>query len=551
MADILDQSLREFAKQGQGFWHRLFNSVAGAFGVGKGSSSKLFDRALQQLGNNRADALRTYVATSVNKNKPIDEVFPKETVDHFVRSILRAAEQFGATANQLASIKWEDLDINELLTNDGKQILDLSKLPGMDTELVDIMSKISAQIGDGTTFLREAVIDTPIRTKDRMQAQNELTNKDTAAKQFEPLFGKMLRMIQAVSPASGSFGKNTQDDFWNKAASLLGTPTSTIRRGRASLNDRITQTVDDLAPAHTGESRLISLFQRMAKTAQPFVTGAGNRIFGLLPSFIQRPILSAAGRAAASGAAATGATQAGQAAAAAAGMGAARMAVAFRMVTLAGGVLAAGFGLAVAGLKKLSSAAWDTTMRVTQYSGALSMAMAQSRVADLRRDIRTGQALSGVGAARIQAETNLSNTMAPLEMAIGLMGNMIGTAFADLGSGLMDIANNILIEPLVVGLAAITEVLSMIGVVSEETRKNVVAGADKIVDAINNKNKQDAFDPLGGEEMPVRQLFNAMLNAPQQPQRVQNANNQPLVPNVAVPGLQNAAAQVRMNPGKL
>lgn len=552
MADILDQNLREFAMEGRGFWNRIFRAITGAFGVGQNAPARLFDRAIAQFGSANMRDLRTYVAGRIAPFENVNTAFPRQAADHFVRALMSSAEQLGASAEQLAAIDWENINVRDLETNDPRRILDLTQLPGLDDEMTDIMDRLSTLLGDGTDFLRQVIQDHPTNRGERMQAEREPEFRGHIAEQFEPVFTRMLRLVQSVSPdAMGPQGANVQDAFWEQAAKLLGQSPGLVRGGTGTLNEQISQAVNAMSPAHPGESRIMNTMRRMFQSAQPTMTNVGNRIFGLLPNFIQRPILNAAGRAAANAAAATGATQAGQAAAAAAGMGAARMAVAFRMVTLAGGFLVTGLGLAVAGLKRLSSAAWDTTMRVTQYSGALSMAMAQSRVAELRRDIRTGQALSGVGATRIQSETNLANTMAPLEMAIGLMGNMIGTAFANIGSGLMDIANNLLIEPLVIGLAAITEGLGMLGLISEETRKNVVAGADKIVEAINNKDKQDAFDPLGGQDMPVRQLFNAMLNAPQPPPRVQNANNQPVVPNVAVPGLQNAAAQMRMNPGKL
>jgi len=531
MADILDQSLREFAKQGQGFWSRLFKAILGAFGVA-GKPVKIFDQIMQKFGSANMRDLRGYVAGRVAPLEDMKTAFPKAAVDHFVRAILKSAEEFGATAEQLAAIDWENVDFRDLETNDPKKLLDLTQLPGLDDDMKEIMSRLSELIGDGSEFLKQVVRDHPEKKSERMQADKEPENP--MFKQIEPMFNRFFKMLQFLNPTEKGDQKG-QDSFWESARKTLS-------------GEKLKKPDGTDATKMTGWRGVV---QSAARFVVPKVVNTGNRIFGMLPQFVQRPIMNAAGNAASALAQQTGASAAGQAAAAAAGMGAARMAVAFRMVTLAGGLLASGIGLAVAGLKRLSSAAWDTTMRVTQYSGALSMAMAQSRVAELRRDIRTGQALSGVGATRIQSETNLANTMAPLEMAIGLMGNMIGTAFADIGAGLMDIANNLLIEPLVIGLAAITEGLGMLGLISEETRKNVVAGADKIVEAINNKDKQDAFDPLGGQDMPVRQLFNAMLNAPQPPPRVQNANNQPVVPNVAVPGLQNAAAQMRMNPGKL
>lgn len=565
MADMIDQNLREFALEGRGFWNRIFRAITGAFGVGQNSPARLFDRAIQQFGSANMRDLRGYVAARVAPLENPNTAFPRQAVDHFIRALMSSAEQLGASAEQLASIDWENINVRDLETNDPRRILDLTQLPGLDDEMTDIMDRLSTLLGDGTAFLRQVVQDHPTNRVERMQAEREPEFRS----QFEPVFARMLRMVQAISPDStGPHGANVQDAFWEGAAKLLGQSPGLVRGqspglvrgGTGTLNEQISQAVDASSPRHPGESRIMNMLRGMAQSAQPYVTGAGNRIFGLLPNFIQRPILNAAGRAAANAAAATGATQAGQAAAAAAGMGAARMAVAFRMVTLAGGVLAAGFGLAVAGLKKLSSAAWDTTMRVTQYSGALSMAMAHSRVADVRRDMQVAGAVGRLGADRIHSESNLKDSMAPLEMAIGMMGSVIGGAIADVGTGLMDVLNVVAVGPMASTMSVMAEALAWLGVVSEETRDKIVEGTDKIIDAIDKKNPVDAFDPLGGDGMPMREFFNAFGAAPQKPQpgvgRIQMKQpNVPAVPNIAaapaVPGLQNAAAQVRMNPGKL
>lgn len=543
MADMIDQNLREFALEGRGFWNRIFRAITGAFGVGQNAPARLFDRAIQQFGSANMRDLRGYVAARIAPFENPNTAFPRQAVDHFIRALMSSAEQLGASAEQLAAIDWENINVRDLETNDPRRILDLTQLPGLDDEMTDIMDRLSTLLGDGTAFLRQVIQDHPTNRAERMQADREPEFRSHIAGQFEPIFARMLRMVQAVSPDStGPHGANVQDAFWEGAAKLLGQSPGLVRGGTGTLNEQISQAVDASSPRHPGESRIMNMLRGMAQSAQPMVTNAGNRIFGLLPNFIQRPILNAAGRAAANAAAATGATQAGQAAAAAAGMGAARMAVAFRMVTLAGGLMATGIGLVVAGLKRLSSAAWETTMRVTQYSGALSMAMAQSRVAELRREMMIAQVIGARGAARINAETELQDKMAPMEMVVTLMGNEIGRLGTTINSALVGAINNTMVQPFVSIGAGIVDGLAKLGLVSEETQQKVAAGAQKIVDAINDNKPRDAFDPLGGQGMPVRELFNAFLNAPQpnnQPQRAAQADK-PKVPNVMEVGFGNA-----------
>ena len=540
MADMIDQNLREFAMEGRGFWNRIFRAITGAFGVGQNAPARLFDRAISQFGSANMRDLRTYVAGRVAPFENVNTAFPRQAADHFVRALMSSAEQLGASAEQLAAIDWENINVRDLETSDPRRILDLTQLPGLDDEMTDIMDRLSTLLGDGTDFLRQVIQDHPTNRGERMQAEREPEFRGHIAEQFEPVFTRMLRLVQSVSPdAMGPQGANVQDAFWEQAAKLLGQSPGLVRGGTGTLNEQISQAVNAMSPAHPGESRIMNTMRRMFQSAQPTMTNAGNRIFGLLPNFIQRPILNAAGRAAANAAAATGATQAGQAAAAAAGMGAARMAVAFRMVTLAGGFLVTGLGLAVAGLKKLSSAAWDTTMRVTQYSGALSMAMANNRVADLQRDIRIAQVVGGRGAARINAETEFQDKMAPMEMMVTLMGNEIGRIGTLVNSALAGAINNTMIEPLVNIGSGIVEGLAKIGLVSEETQQKVAAGAQTIVDAINANKPRDAFDPLGGQGMPVRELFNAFLNAPPQNKQAQQAAqaDKPKVPNAMEVGI--------------
>lgn len=533
MADILDQSLREFAKQGQGFWSRLFKSITNAFGV-SGQPVKLFDKIVQQFGSANMRNLRSYVAGKLEPDEKLADAFPRQAVDHFVRALLKGAEELGATSEQLAAINWADIDFDALKTDDPNRLLDLSKIPGLDDDMKDIMSRLSEMIGDGVELLKDVRKTYPEKKSERTQAAREPENP--MFKNIEPMFNRMLKWIQFFNPNEPG-DKRGQDNFWGSAQQLFS--------GEKLNKD---------GPDPTRMSGLAGVAQRVGRAVFPRAVNAGNAIFGMLPGFVQRPIMRAAGGAAAAFAQATGASPAGQAAAAQAGMAAARLAVAFRIVSVASGYLTAGIAAVIGGLKWLSKAAMETTQRVTQYSGALSMATAQSRVATIRRDMMIGQAVQQGGARRIGAEVNLADKMAPLEMAIGIMGNAIGTGFANLNSVLMDVANNAMLVPFVSAMADIATMLEKLEIISAEARDEIVKGADKIAKAAEAKQPRDPMDPLGGRGMPVRELFNAFLNAPPQQQQAANpaAANKPAVPNVAggLMGFANPALEIGNRVGR-
>ena len=459
-------------------------------------------------------------------------------VDHVLRTILRGAEAMGISAERLAGIDWAGIDLNTILTGaveNGEFNLDLSRIPGLDQDITDAFRTVAE--GIAASGIQPLIQNAPLNRGQRTQAIEEPQRRADDV----PLNATLQRLsawLQRFSPQASMQGqRDPRTTLLQGLSGFLGQGAGPTPGGLQN----------GMQPHHTGQiagpqnnpqiqSSIANALQRAMQGAGNVAVRAGNFAFNRLPQFIQRPILGAATQAGVGGAAAAGMNAAGQAAAGAAAANAARVAVGLKLLSVGVGLAIGAVVGVVAGLKSLANAAWATTQRVTQYSGALQAAQAISEMREMTRNYQMGSIVGATGSKRIESNDAFAEAMMPLEASIAILGNAIGSFGTQFAADTVGFFNSTLLAPALEYLNTIVQFLPFIAADTKESIKN---GTDKIVQAIKEPaNKDGWIHPTGGPNMMAAMLAEMMpgfnMGEPEKPKPFQGAPG-PAVPNVLDP----------------
>lgn len=492
--------------------------------VMKGPDGKPQRYSQQQIDESIAAGIHTpeYISKNLNRiETPVEDTGPAperlnvSQVDHVLRTILRGAEAMGISAERLAGIDWAGIDLDTILTGaveNGEFSIDLSRIPGIDDE----MRGVFRQIRDGidTSGLQPVIQNAPLSRSQRTQASQEPAPPEVVT---TPAIQNIDRLINWLT------GERRDPQAPPRQASDVLTQATRILSG-------------DKTAMQPSDGSRPSFGARLAGTAIRATANTGQFIFNRLPQFIQRPLTNIATIVGQGAAQAAGLNPAAQAAAGKATAMAMQVAVGFK-------ILSAGFRLAtsavtgvVGGLKSMANAAWETTKRVTQYSGALQSAQAVAEMRAMTRNYQMGNIVSTTGADRIKSKEALEDAKMPLDAFNTVFGNAIGTFGENFAAETINFFNGRLLAPALEHLSTIVQFLPFI---AADTKENIKNGTDKIVQAIKEPaNKDGWIHPTGGPNMMAAMLAEMMpgfnMGEPEKPKPFQGAPG-PAVPNVLDP----------------
>ncbi len=416
----------------------------------------LFDRIVGRIGSANNRQLREHA-----RSEELGLNFNQKAADHLLRTMLQGAEALGASADELAAINWESLDIRDLFTNNADEWFDLTRIPGLSDNLQRIFGQVGQHID--TAFMQQIGRTFPERLNERIQSRSDTTDQQRRRdRELDTLFDRLHRGLQFIAPdpvdRPRRSGEPAGETFFDKLARMFGADmqdglqTARFRdtilddEGDVILNpnvavDKINNYIEQVF-GQTQASRSVGLVRRALGAAGPVVTRAGNAIFNTLPAFIRRPILLAAGRGGAMAAQAAGQGTQAQINAAAAAMGAARLATAFKIARVGAGILVDVIKTVVEALKGLAKYGAETVDRVSSYSGALAFAQANFERNETMRNIRMARDIEDVGEELINARDRLAEAMHPADEAAARIGARGSAIWDNLQAGGLESFNS-------------------------------------------------------------------------------------------------------------
>lgn len=538
---ITTEALRELTYQSPGFWSRMFRrAISSMMPDFTPRQAPLFDRIVGRIGSSNNRQLREHA-----RSEELGLNFNQKAADHLLRTMLQGAEALGASAEELASINWESLDIRDLFTNNADEWFDLTRIPGMSQNMQRIFGQVGRNID--TAFMQQIGRTFPERLNERIQSgRDTIENERARDRELDTLFERLNKGLQWVSPdpidRSRPANQPQGEAFFDKLARMFG---GDIQKGLENaayrdvvidddgdtvLNPNIaTDKINNYIEQVFGQQqagRSVSLVRSILSRAAPIASRAGNAIFGALPQFIQRPILLAAGRGGAMAAQAAGQGVAGQTSAAAAAMGAARLATAFKALQLGTLAIVGAIKMGVEAITAVVKHGRQTVDSVASYSGALSFAQANFERNEMLRNIRMARDIEGIGEELINAKDRLAEAMHPADEAAAKMGARGGAMWDNLQAGGLEVFNSgaeVMGEIPLIGGAIESMTLTLTKYMNEWVPQafamvGIMKNIAIKVGLIEENTKQDGnngrvvpINALGAPGDPMRDWFDAVL----------------------------------------
>lgn len=449
---ITTEALRELTYQSPGFWSRMFRrGISSMMPDFTPRQPPLFDRIVGRIGSANTRSVSEYA-----KAANLDVNFNQKAADHFLRTMLQGAEALGASADELAAIDWEHLDFADLMTGNPNEWFDLTKIPGLD----DKLTKIFGRLGKGfdSTFMEQLGRTFPEHKNEKIQSGTGTAEQQKRKEsELDALFERLNKGLDLVNLNSlkasadqkpGEFfferlaelsGGNDFRNFFNR--DIIPDEDGDLVWNPTEAKDKIDAFINSVFGKQSS-SQAISKLQSVIRRTAPVANRAAASIFNLLPSFIQRPILQAAGRGGAMAAQAAGQGPQAQAAAAAAAMGAARLATVFKIARVGAGILVDTIKTVVEALKGLAKYGAETVDRVSSYSGALAFAQANFERNETMRNIRMARDIEDVGEELINARDRLAEAMHPADEAAARIGARGSAIWDNLQAGGLESFNS-------------------------------------------------------------------------------------------------------------
>jgi len=497
----------------------------------------LFDRIIGRIGSSNNRQLREHA-----RSEELGLNFNQKAADHLLRTMLQGAEALGASAEELASINWESLDIRDLFTNNADEWFDLTRIPGMSQNLQRIFGQVGRNID--TAFMQQIGRTFPERLNERIQSGRDTEENERARdRELDTLFERLNKGLQWISPDPEDHQRPANqphgEAFFEKLASMVSPGlgfeiASSHPRAQIDDNSAYIPDANDATARESVDGYIDSLFgpQRVDKhkntintffqKAFPAVASIGNRVFSRLPAFIQRPILNAAARGGIALAQATGQNYAGQTNAAAAAMGAARLATAFKALQLGTLAIVGAIKMAVEAITAVVKHGRQTVENVAAYSGALSFAQANFERNEMLRNIKMAREVEGIGEELINAKDRLAEAMHPADEAAAKLGARGGAMWDNLQAGGLEVFNSgaeVMGEIPLIGGAIESMTLTLTKYMNEWVPQafamvGIMKNIAIKVGLIEENTKQGRVVPinaLGAPGDPMRDWFDAML----------------------------------------